>query len=320
MIRPGSVVVLVAFAAIGMAQAGETRALHPLLTSITVILAAWYLNATCLNDLADEQIDRVNLPGSSRPLVSGLISRSQLFVIGVAAGALSLATAWTIDHRVVLVVIAGLILNVVYSMRPFRLSDRGGVAAAVLPAGYVAIPYLIGAFSVQTHVTGRGFVLLTALYVSTVGRVLLKDFRDVEGDAKFGKTGFLLKRGARTTCATSALAWSSGTAILLTLQPVRSALIPAFLIYLACILYSLKRIANSVDKDEQIAIVGCVSRVAQAMILVLLANLSMVDRGWQQWQIGAITILLVVAGVWSFAGSLPDSPSLSSGTALATDS
>jgi len=34
-------------------------------------------------------------------------------------------------------------------LRPVRLADRGALAALVLPAGYVAVPYLVGIFAVR---------------------------------------------------------------------------------------------------------------------------------------------------------------------------
>jgi len=304
MLRPGSVVMLGGFAAVGRAEAGGTLSMPFLITAFG-LLAAWYLNATCLNDLADEPIDRVNLEGSSRPLISGMVTRRQLAVIALAAGLVSLALAWSIGPEVLVLAAGGLVLNVVYSCRPFRLSDRGAAAAAALPLGYVALPYLTGALSVDEGLSTRGVWVLGALYVSTFGRVLLKDFRDVEGDRRFGKAGFLLRRGPKATCAASAAAWTIGTAILLAMQPPGSPMVPAFCILLGCILLALRRLAVNNSRAEQLALVGSVSRAAQAMMLVLLAQLSIEAEGWPLWQNGAVSTLLVATGVWSFAVALP---------------
>ncbi len=304
MLRPGSVVMLAGFAAVGRAEAGGTLSMPFLITAIG-LLAAWYLNATCLNALADEPIDRVNLAGSSRPLISGLVSRRQLGWVALAAGLSSLALAWSIVPAVLLLASGGLVLNAVYSCRPFRLSDRGGLAAAVLPLGYVALPYLTGALSVGEWISTRGLLVLAALYVSTFGRVLLKDFRDVEGDRRFGKAGFLLRRGPKVTCATSAAAWTIGTAILLALQPPDSPMVPALCILLGCILLALRRLSLNNSIEEKLETVGGVSRAAQSMMLVLLAQMSMQAQGWPLWQNGAVTTLLLATGVWSFAVGLP---------------
>jgi len=44
-------------------------------------------------------------------------------------------------------------------------------------------------------------------------RILLKDFRDVRGDALFGKRTFLVRHGRVWTCRFSAVAWTGGTAL-----------------------------------------------------------------------------------------------------------
>src|SRR5205085_2049107 len=82
-----------------------------------------------------------------------------------------------------------------YSRRPLRISDRGAVASFLLPVGYVAVPFLVGFFGVGGRLRARDFVLLAGLWVTFVGRILLKDFRDVEGDAMFGKRTYLVRHG-----------------------------------------------------------------------------------------------------------------------------
>jgi 4-hydroxybenzoate polyprenyltransferase len=51
------------------------------------------------------------------------------------------------------------------------------------------------------------------------GRILLKDFRDVHGDAMFGKRTFLVRHGRGVTCAVSACCWTAGTAVILAAAP-----------------------------------------------------------------------------------------------------
>jgi len=186
-VRPPVAVVLLLFAALGQTVAGAADQLHPLLTTTAAIIAAWFVNATALNDLGDEAIDRVNLVGAlGRPLVSGHATRRQLAMVAVAAGAVALAlAASTGGLDTVAVVAAGLLLNAAYSLRPLRLCERGAVAVAVLPVGYVAVPYLVGALAVAP-VGWSTLAVLPGLSIAFVGRIVLKDVRDVEGDARFG--------------------------------------------------------------------------------------------------------------------------------------
>jgi hypothetical protein len=84
----------------------------------------------------------------------------------------------------------------------------------VLPACYVATPFLIGYYAGSATLGPRDVLLLTGLYLGFLGRILLKDFRDVRGDALFGKRTFLVRHGRRATCRFSAAMWMAGTVVL----------------------------------------------------------------------------------------------------------
>ena len=161
-----------------------------------------------VNDLADAAIDRVNLPADpSRPLVSGAGTRHDL--VGVAAGAAlaAVAVAGWIGPQALVVVVAGLLVSSAYS---WQLSRRGAVASLVLPALFVAVPFLVGLFEVRTDVRRADLVLLAGLYLGFVGRILLKDFRDLAGDTLYGKRTFLVRHGRRATCLFAAVGWTLG--------------------------------------------------------------------------------------------------------------
>jgi len=61
--------------------------------------------------------------------------------------------------------------------------------------------------------------LLAALYVGFIGRIVLKDFRDVVGDRLFGKRTFLVRHGRRVTCGLSAACWVVGSGLLVVATP-----------------------------------------------------------------------------------------------------
>jgi len=281
MVRPPAALVLMLFAALGAAQAGVTESFHPVFTTVLVIIAAGFTNATCLNDITDESIDKVNLAqATGRPLVSGTASPNQLLAVAALAGAVSLGLAWAVGWQVGVVVTVGLLLNAAYSIPPVRLAERGGVATALLPLGYVVVPYLVAAFSVGPTLSRRGLLLLAGLYLCFAGRIILKDFRDVEGDAKFGKNTFLLRHGARATCLASAILWLAGAAVLPFLVPARSPVLPAFALLLGSVLYGLRRLASTIDRSEQITTIGCIAMVGRGMTVILLAHFSIVEKGW----------------------------------------
>lgn len=293
MVRPPVALVLLLFTALGMAHAGRPDSLDLLLGAVVVVVAGWFVHATVLNDRADEAIDRVNLAAApGRPLVSGLATRDQLLLLGNLSGAVAVAVGLTIDWRVAVVVAVGLVLNWAYSLPPLRLSHRGAVASLLLPLGYVCLPFLVGSFSVRPGLDGSGPVLLAGLYVTFVGRIVLKDFRDVRGDALFGKRTFLLRHGRLPTCRFSAACWILGCASILLLVPWRSVLAGLFALYLAGALYALSRLASASDPVAEQAAIGAVAVVGRAMAITLLAHYSMLNEGWPAGRAAAVLVVL----------------------------
>jgi len=299
--------VLWVFAAIGLAQAGATELLDVRTGACLLVVALCFIHATTLNDIADEGIDRINIPQArGRPLLSGDASRGELVAVGTMCAAAAIGVASTLGVRVVAVVIAGLGLNCAYSLRPVRLSDRGLLTALLLPLGYTALPFLIGALSAGGGLTPRASAILAAIYVAFIGRGLLKDFRDVRGDAAHGKRTFLLRHGRRATCALSAGCWCAGGALSLLVVPLASPAALAFAVYIGCALHGLARLSRpSGDVPDQV-IVGGIARTGGAMALTLLAAVTMAERATPPAQQALVIGALLVFGVGTYLTALAD--------------
>lgn len=295
--RPAVIILLAMFAGVGLALAGHA-ADKALLARTLVAVTGFLLFSVACNDLADERIDRVNLPGR-RPLVTGAASRREFTIIGVTAGATALAASATLRWPAVIVMACGLALSAGYSLRPVRLADRGAVASVVLPACYVAVPYLTGIFAARAFVRPDEVFLLAGLYLGFIGRILLKDFRDVRGDALFGKRTFLVRHGRRWTCAFSACCWLAGTVVLLTAVPRLTAVLAVAeagcLTGAMALLAALSR-PRGARRDE--ALITAIAIIGRGMILLLLAHLSMVCAGWSAFRYDAVIGMLgiVTAG------------------------
>ena len=210
--RPAVVVLVAIFTAIGLAQAGHAD--HALLFGKAFIAAvALLLVAVALNDVSDERIDRVNLAGDkARPLVAASHTHHEMVAVAVCRGVFALAASTWLAWPAPLVVVADSRRCAAYSLRPVRIADRGVVAPMMLPAVYVAVPYLLGIFAVRGSLHVADLALLAGLYAGFVGRIVLKDFRDVRGDALFGKRTFLVRHGpARRAgsagCSSSRARW-----------------------------------------------------------------------------------------------------------------
>jgi 4-hydroxybenzoate polyprenyltransferase len=288
--RPAVVVLLGLFAMTGVAQAGAGHD-RVLLMKVLVVVVSFLLFSVVLNDLADEAIDRVNLAGDRRrPLVAGSSSHTEFVAIAVTAGVVATVTGAMLSVAALAVVLGGLALSASYSLRPVRIADRGAVASMLLPAGYVAVPYLVGIFSVRSHLTASDLVLLGGLYVGFIGRILLKDFRDVRGDALFGKRTFLVRYGRRRTCQVGAVCWIAGTLTLAGVRGVSLVIVAAYIGFVGVALGLLR--ALSVDRgarrDE--AIISSIAIIGRGMVVTLIGHLSMTDAHWS-----AVPYLAVMA-------------------------
>jgi 4-hydroxybenzoate polyprenyltransferase len=283
--RPAVLVLLGLFAAIGLAQAergqaGNGQDWHAL-GEVLVVVFGYLLFSVACNDIADEAIDRVNLPRDRRrPLVAGTANRRDLTVVGLAAATAAVAVSATLSWPAVLVTVAGLLVSAGYSLRPVRLADRGAVASLVLPACYVGVPYLLGILAVRDRPQPRDLVLLAGLYVGFIGRILLKDFRDLRGDALFGKRTFLVRHGRRWTCVFSACCWLAGSAVIVVAAGPRPAFVAATAGYALLAVLLLRVLAADGRPHRDDALVAGVAVAGRGAMVTLLAHLSMTRAGW----------------------------------------
>lgn len=297
LVRPPVLILLAMFTATGLAQAGRPEAPYPLGRALLAVAGFLLFSVVC-NDLADEEIDRVNLPGR-RPLAAGLVTRGTFTVIGLTAGAVALAASATLRWQAVAVTGAGLAVSAAYSLPPVRLASRGAVASLILPACYVAVPYADGVLAAGPAFRPADLFLLAGLYLGFTGRILLKDFRDVRGDALFGKRTFLVRHGRRATCLASGCCWAAGTAAVLAatrqLTPLLAAAEAGCTLAALWLLGALAR-SRSDRRDE--ALIAAVAIAGRGMILLLLAHLSLVSAGWPAPGYGAVmaALCLLIAG------------------------
>jgi 4-hydroxybenzoate polyprenyltransferase len=294
--RPAVVLLLGLFTVTGLGEAGqgENRAL---LARALVVVIAYLLCSVAINDLSDEAIDRVNLPGDRRrPLVAGTASRRDLVVTAVACAAIALAASATIGWPALAVVAGGLAVSAAYSLRPVRLADRGAAACLVLPAGYVAVPYLVGVLSGRGTVGSRDLLLLGGLYAGFIGRIALKDFRDLHGDALFGKRTFLVRHGRRRTCELSAACWVAGTLTLATVRDLSTPLVAEWAVYLVVALWLLRALSVDRGRRRDDALISAIAIVGRGVIVSLVAHFSTTAAGWPASpRLALMTLLVAVA-------------------------
>ncbi len=296
--RPSVVVLLVFFTVAGLAQAGGTEALPSAGLALVAVLA-YLLFSVVVNDLSDEASDRVTLPGDAgRPLVGGRTHRRHLWVVALAGAAVSLGASGFLSGPACATVAVGLGLSAAYSLRPIRIADRGAVASLLLPAGYVAVPVLVGIFSVRSTLTVRDVLLVVGLYVGFIGRIVLKDFRDVRGDALFGKRTFLVRHGRRATCQLSAVSWVGGAAVVLA---IRSAGVELVLVYVASVVMALvllRSLARDRGPRRDEAVISALALVGRGTVVTVIGHLVLVDAGWSTpaYRAALVALLAITVG------------------------
>jgi 4-hydroxybenzoate polyprenyltransferase len=294
LIRPPVIVLLGLFAFLGVVQGGGSANTFAVAVAM-VVVAGFLLFSVALNDLADEAIDRVNLPtDQARPLVAGTSAPRDMPVVAIVGAITAVVAAATIGWRALAVVVIGMALSAAYSLPPLRLCSRGALASLLLPAGYVAVPFLVGLFSVRHSVIPSDGILLAGLYAGFIGRILLKDFRDVRGDALFGKRTFLVRHGRRATCLTAAAFWVLGASALFGIRDLTIALAAAQVACVGGALLLLRLLARNGGARRDERIISALAILGRGMVVLVIAHLAMTDNGWLPVATNAATVGVAV--------------------------
>lgn len=292
MCRPPVVLTLALFAVLGMVQGGaahdELRA-----APVLVAVAAFVVFSIAVNDLADEVVDRANVDvGPARPLAQGLATRRHLRAAAVGAAATVLGAGAAMGWWATVVLGIGLAVSGLYSR---QLSSRGVLAPLALPALFVAVPYLVGLLAARPAVHAQDLVLLAGLYLGFIGRIVLKDFRDVRGDALFGKRTFLVRHGRRATCGFSAVGWVLGPACLLGVRGVTPALVAVEVSLVVVALVLLRSLAGDRGARQDEWTISALAIVGRAAVLCVVVHLATLDEGWPAPLASSLVVLLAVA-------------------------
>ena len=246
----------------------------------TFALSSSYVAATCLNDITDQDIDRVNHPrDQARPLVTGDATVRDLSMLHRVAAVLTVVAAVPLGWQGLVVVAVSLGIGHAYSRSPVRLSFGTYLAPLVLAVAYVLVPYALGVLAAGRRATLADAVFASALFALFVARINLKDFRDRAGDALFGKPTLLLRFGKTATCTVSLVALIVGDALLLaSVRPVPSVavLLELFVAAIGWMLLVLWR--SELPRAEQVAI-GIGARMGNGLLVVVLAWLVLTGAG-----------------------------------------
>jgi 1,4-dihydroxy-2-naphthoate octaprenyltransferase len=244
---PASILPVVAGTAWGVSAAGRIDLPLFILALFATVLV--HAASNVLNDVGDDSIgtDRQNAKriypytGGSRFIQTGILTSSRMARLGVSllAAAALLGVALIIEKGPVVLLfgLAGVLLAIIYSLGPLRLSAIGlgelavGAAIGVLPVTGAA--WLQGA-SIDTALLL--FSLPISAWVSAI--LLINEVPDIEADGACGKNTLPVRLGLSGTSRLY-LAMQAAAAIvvvILTLQgqlPLLAPLLPLGLLVLA---------------------------------------------------------------------------------------
>ncbi len=268
----------------------------------TLALGASYVAATTVNDIADRDIDKINHPRDrGRPLVDGTATSRDLWKVHAVFAIVAVAVAVPVGGPAAAVVGASVGIGWAYSLEPVRLAYRTYLAPLVLAAAYVVVPYALG-LSVAGAVPDRWDVVFCAgLFCLFVARINLKDFRDRDGDAAFGKPTLLLRFGKRTTCAVSLGALLAGNAlVLLALRPAVP-LVMVLEVFLVAILVMLGRLLLAGDRRSEQVAIGVGAKMGNGLLVTILGVMALAEQGAPLGDRLALAVMLLAIFGTAFA-------------------
>lgn len=272
-------VMIILFMLLGAAWHRGLAAIDASVLLIILALASSYVSATSVNDISDREIDEINHPGDrGRPLVTGAARTPDLWILFGVSSVLAVAVSLAAGPAAAGIMLLSVVIGALYSLPPARLSYRTFLAPLTLAVAYVGIPYWAGVVVAGGSLGMPDLPLLMALYLLFAGRIILKDFRDREGDAAFGKPTFLLKYGKRATCLVSLCALCAGDALLVASLAERWWLAVLLQLYVASVvimLFRLYRVSSS--KDEQLSI-GVGAKMGNGLLATLLGVLILANQ------------------------------------------
>ena len=273
-------VMIVLFMLLGAAWHRGLAAIDASVLLMLLALASSYVSATSVNDISDREIDEINHPGDrGRPLVTGAARTADLWILFGVSSVLAVALGLAAGPGAAGIMLLSVVIGALYSLPPARLSYRTFLAPLTLAIAYVGIPFWAGVVVVGESLRTSDVPLMTALYLLFAGRIILKDFRDREGDAAFGKQTFLLKYGKRTTCLASLCALCAGDGLLVAALADSwwlAALLQIYVVSIVIMLYRLYRVGSR--EDEQLSI-GVGAKMGNGLLITLLGALILSNQG-----------------------------------------
>ncbi len=208
LIRPLNVLIAGISIFIGGAVTGT---ISPLLNLILASVSGMLITggANSINDYFDVDIDRINKP--QRPLPRNAVSLENAFIFSIVLFVAGIIPAFFINFPSIVIASLSAILLFFYSRNLKRTVLAGNITVAFM----TGLAFIYGGMALG-HPQNAFIVGIFAFFYH-LGREIIKDIEDIEGDSKDGVITFPIYYGVKPAlvCATSVLSFL----IILTLIP-----------------------------------------------------------------------------------------------------
>lgn len=175
----------------------------PDLSWLVVSLLLLHSGVTVANDVVDSVVDRDNQVDT--PLTTGSEAERRRFHYTAWAlkGAALVVSLLALPLSTTMIIAAIGLIGVAYNYPPLQLSRRPLGSIIALGLSYGLLPILAGVSLLDASASPLAWLIGGFYFLARIALSLLKDFKDVTGDAKHHKQTFLLRFGAPTTLRTS---------------------------------------------------------------------------------------------------------------------
>ena len=167
-----------------------TGTISPLLKVIFASISGGLVagGANVINDYFDVEIDKINKP--SRPIASGAISPQQGFVYSMFLFTFGVVFGWLVNWQAFVISVFSSILLFFYSAKLKRTVLWGNLSVSLM----TAMAFIYGGVAVNR----LSYAIIPAVFsfVYHLGREIIKDVEDIEGDRKDNIKTFPIEHGA----------------------------------------------------------------------------------------------------------------------------
>jgi geranylgeranylglycerol-phosphate geranylgeranyltransferase len=207
-------------------------------------LSIFCISATALilNDYFDIETDRINAP--SRPLPSGLVSKSEVLILSVVVALLGFLFSFLISPQALAVTIGVWIVGFLYNWR-FK---RTGIWGNLFVAFSVGMTFIFGGIAVGNPFEVVVWYLAITTFLVDLGEEIAADALDVEGDRRTGSRSLAVVWGPERAMALAAGIFGLvvvGSAVPFILSWLSWIYLPAMIVWDCFVVYSVIHLLNA---------------------------------------------------------------------------